>query len=88
MPARVQVYVANYCGYCRRATRLLDQKGVEYESIDVTDDRERRAWLRQVTGRHTVPQIFINGRSVGGSDDIHALDAAGKLDALLGEPAT
>lgn len=85
MPARVEVYYTTYCGYCRRAMRLLDSKDVEYEGHDVTHDPERRSWLRKVTGRHTVPQIFINGRSVGGSDDIHAMDARGELDAMLAE---
>ncbi len=65
--------------------RLLDQKQVPYERIDVTHDPERRAWLRDVTGRRTVPQIFIDGRSIGGSDDLHALDASGQLDEMIGE---
>jgi glutaredoxin 3 len=83
MPAKVEIYFATYCSYCHRALRLLDSKKVPYERIDVTDDPERRAWLREVTGRRTVPQIFIDGKSVGGSDDLHALDEAGKLDKML-----
>ena len=85
MPANVEVYYTTYCSYCRRALRLLDQKGVDYASHDVTGNPERRRWLESATGRHTVPQIFINGHSVGGSDDIHELDANGQLDALLAE---
>ena len=65
--------------------QLLDSKGVAYERFDVTSNPPKRTWLREVTGRRTVPQIFINGRSVGGSDDIHALDAAGRLDDMLAE---
>lgn len=87
MPAKVEIYFATYCSYCHRALRLLDSKKIPYERIDVTDDPERRAWLREVTGRRTVPQIFINGKSVGGSDDLHALDEAGKLDEMLSESA-
>ncbi len=86
MPAKVEVYFTTYCHYCRRAMHLLDSKGIDYERFDVTNDPDRRAWLREATGRHTVPQIFINGKSVGGSDDIHELDAAGKLDRMLSEP--
>ena len=85
MPALVEVYYTTYCFYCRSAMRLLDKKAVPYERYDVTSDREKRRWLVTVTGRYTVPQIFINGQSVGGSDDIHALDAEGRLDALLAE---
>jgi glutaredoxin 3 len=85
MSARVEVYFTTYCHYCRRAMRLLDNKGVAYERFDVTGNQPKRTWLREVTGRRTVPQIFINGRSVGGSDEIHALDAAGRLDGMLAE---
>ena len=64
--AKVQIYVTNYCGYCVRAKRLLEQKGVRFELFDVTNDPSRRQWLRQTTGRLTVPQVFINGQPVGG----------------------
>lgn len=85
MTAHVEVYYTTYCWYCRRAMRLLDEKGVDYVRHDVTSDPQRRAWLRTATGRHTVPQIFINGASVGGSDELHELDSMGRLDALLAE---
>jgi glutaredoxin 3 len=81
--AAVIVYTTGYCPYCYRAKSFLSQKGVEFEEIDVSGDRQKRAWLLQVTGQRTVPQIFINGRSVGGCDDIMELDARGKLDPLL-----
>lgn len=83
MPARVVMYLTPYCPYCDTARALLERKGVAAELIDVTGDRERRAWLREVTGRRTVPQIFIDGRPIGGSDDLHELEAQGKLDSLL-----
>jgi len=83
MPARVKVYTADYCPYCTRAIRLLKSKRVDFEEIDVTDDTEKRRWLAKVTGRQTVPQVFINGASVGGSDDLVDLNHSGELDQLL-----
>lgn len=82
--ADVKVYVTDYCPYCTRAKGLLKRKGVAFTEIDVSADPEARAWLVSTTGMRTVPQIFIDGKSVGGSDDIHALDRAGELDKLLG----
>jgi len=71
--------------YCHMARGLLDRKGVAYEVIDVGADPSRRAEMTQrAMGRRTVPQIFIGGQPVGGSDDIHALDRQGRLDPLLG----
>jgi glutaredoxin 3 len=82
--AMVEIYTNPMCGYCMRAKRLLDRKGVNYTEIDLWQDPSRREeMLRRAEGRRTVPQIFINGRGVGGSDDIHALDARGELDRLL-----
>jgi glutaredoxin 3 len=85
--AQVTIYTTRWCGYCRSALRLLDQKGVAYVNQDVGSDDKTRRWLVDVTGRTTVPQVFINGRSVGGYDDIAALDRRGELDRLLVEPA-
>lgn len=82
--ADVQIYVTNYCPYCTRAKALLQRKGVAFQEFDVEGDSEKRAWLVKATGQRTVPQIFIDGRSVGGCDDLHALDRAGDLDRLLG----
>jgi glutaredoxin 3 len=82
--AQVEIYTADLCPYCARAKRLLVSKGVSYQEIDVTMDASKRASMTQrAGGRRTVPQIFINGQHVGGCDDLHALDAAGKLDPLL-----
>lgn len=79
----VDIYVTAYCGYCDRAKQLLRRKGVAFRELDVGNDPEKRAWLVTATGRRTVPQIFIGGRSVGGYDDIAALDRTGELDGLL-----
>lgn len=83
MPARIKMYTRKWCGYCTAAQRLLESKKIAFEQIDVTGDDEKRRWLVEVTGRTTVPQIFIDGKSIGGYDDLHALDVRGELDKLL-----
>lgn len=83
--ARIEIYTAPLCGYCHRARRLLGAKGAEYEEIDIARETGRRAeMIARAGGRATVPQIFIDGRHIGGSDDLAALDASGGLDPLLG----
>jgi glutaredoxin 3 len=82
MAAHVKVFTTSWCGYCHAAMRLLTQKGVQFEQVDAEDVKTRR-WLREVTGRSAVPQIFVDGRSVGGYTDIRDLDARGELDRLL-----
>ena len=85
MTARVEIYATQSCPYCHAARGLLQGKGVAYELIDVGREPERRVEMTQrANGRRTVPQIFIDGTHVGGSDDIHALDRQGKLDPMLG----
>lgn len=82
----VEIYTTPYCGYCAMAKRLLDRKGVAYSEIDVSADPElRAAMVQRANGRRTVPQIFIGTTHVGGSDDLHALEHAGKLDPLLAQ---
>ncbi|RMF09883.1 MAG: glutaredoxin 3 [Alphaproteobacteria bacterium] len=82
--AQVEIYTTMMCPYCYRAKNLLESKGVAYQEIDVGMDPDRRAeMIERAGGRRTVPQIFINGRHVGGSDELASLDAAGKLDELL-----
>jgi glutaredoxin 3 len=82
--AKVEVYTTTYCPYCVRAKQLLDAKDVDYTEIDVTGNDEVRIKLVEMSGgRKTVPQIFINGVSIGGYDDMRALEESGKLDALL-----
>ncbi|MFC7497640.1 glutaredoxin 3 [Enterovirga sp. GCM10030262] len=83
--ARVEIYTKFLCSYCFRAKRLLDDKGAAYEEHDITMGGDRRAeMIQRANGRTTVPQIFIDGRHIGGSDDLAALDRDGKLDPLLG----
>lgn len=84
--AQVEIYTTDYCPYCVRAKQLLDMKDVDYTEIDVTgDDAARVALVEKSGGRRTVPQIFINGRAIGGYDDMRALEESGKLDSLLAE---
>jgi glutaredoxin 3 len=86
MQPKVVMYRTPYCPYCSMAARLLAQHHVEFEEIDVTGDHQRRQWLVAASGQRTVPQIFINGRSVGGFDDLSALVRRGELPALLAAP--
>ena len=86
MSAAVHIYTTRWCGYCFAAKRLLDQKKVAYQDHDVSGDQDKRRWLVEVTGRSTVPQVFINDRPVGGYTDLRALDDRGELDRLLAEP--
>lgn len=82
--AKVEIYTKFLCPYCTRAKSLLASKGVEVIEYDITMGGEKRAeMLQRAPGRTTVPQIFINGRHIGGSDDLAALDRAGGLDPLL-----
>jgi len=84
--ARIEIYTTPFCGYCARAKSLLDGKGAAYEEMDVMMDDRKRAEMRERSKRTTVPQIFINGQHIGGSDDLAALERAGKLDPLLAQP--
>lgn len=82
---KVEIYTKLYCGYCHRAKRLLDQKGVEFVEYDITLGGPKKAeMLERKPDAFTVPQIFIDGRPIGGSDDLARLDREGKLDSLLG----
>jgi glutaredoxin 3 len=82
--ARVEIYTKMFCGYCTAAKRLLARKGVDFEEYDITLGGPKRAeMLQRANGRTSVPQIFIDGVHVGGSDDIHALDHDGRLDPML-----
>ena len=81
------MYTTNVCPYCIQAKSLLKKKGVEFEEINVSGDHDTRDWLVKVTGRRTVPQIFINDEPIGGYDDMRALDANGELDKKLQQSA-
>jgi glutaredoxin 3 len=90
--APIEIYTTRYCSYCLAAKALLQRKGVPYTEVDVTGDPQRRKqMIERANGRMTVPQIFIGTNHVGGSDELYALDRAGKLDPLLaaaqGQPA-
>jgi len=80
----VELYTSPYCGYCHAAKRLLTRKGVSFQEVDVMANPDKRPEMeRRAKGGRTVPQIFIGGVHVGGCDELHALERAGKLDALL-----
>ena len=80
----VEIYTTGYCPYCSAAKSLLKRKGVAYKEIDLGRDwAQRDEMIKRANGRMTVPQIFIGPVHVGGSDELHALERAGKLDALL-----
>ena len=80
----VEIYTSPICGFCVRAKRLLDAKGVAYVEHDVFAEAGARSeMIRRADGRRTVPQIFIDGEGVGGCDELHALERSGRLDAML-----
>jgi len=80
---KVTIYSTRFCPFCVMARRLLDKKGVHYQEIRVDAEPARRDEMRTRSGRHTVPQVFVDDRHVGGYDDLCALDCAGRLDSLL-----
>ena len=80
---RVEIYVKGFCPFCYRAEKLLDSKGVEYETYVLDSMERRQEMIQRANGRTTVPQIFIDDHHVGGCDDLYALDREGKLEQLL-----
>lgn len=85
--AKVEVYTTSFCPYCIRAKALLKSKGVAFEEIDVSGDAALREKMIEMSGgRRTVPEIFINGKIIGGYDELRALEDEGALDPLLSEP--
>jgi glutaredoxin 3 len=82
--AEVELYTTMFCPYCSRARVLLQRKGVAFTDIDITEEPGRRGeMIRRAGGRTSVPQIFINGEHIGGSDELVALESAGELDGKL-----
>jgi glutaredoxin 3 len=81
--ADIEIYTQDWCGFCARAKRLLDRKGVAYREIDAPNGSAARAESNARSGRTTVPQIFIDGRHLGGCDELVALERVGALDPLL-----
>jgi len=80
---RVEIYVKTFCPFCYRAEKLLDSKGVQYETYMLDSSERRQEMIQRANGRTTVPQIFIDDEHVGGCDDLYALDREGKLEQLL-----
>lgn len=80
---RVVIYSTTYCGYCQRAKQFLKNKNIPFSEIDVTNDVALREKMEADTGRRTVPQIFIDGKHIGGWDDLFELDKNGGLDTLM-----
>lgn len=82
--ARVEIYTKSFCPYCARAKALLGEKGAAFEEYEISTDAEKRQeMIQRAGGRTTVPQVFIDGGHVGGSDDLAALERDGKLDSML-----
>jgi glutaredoxin 3 len=77
--SHVVVYTTPFCGFCRAAVRLLKLRAIPFVERDVSGDRDARKWLAEASGQHTVPQIFFGGRSIGGYDELAAIDASGNL---------
>lgn len=81
---QIRIYEKDYCPYCKRAKKLLDQKSVKYSEIDISDSKELlEEMLRESGGRKSVPQIFIGEKHIGGCDDLYEMEASGELDKLL-----
>lgn len=80
---KIELYIIPNCPQCLLAQRLLNQKAAVFEKIDVYKDDAKKAWLKEVTGQSTLPQLFVNGRSFGGFDEMSALEHAGKLNLVL-----
>lgn len=84
MAAKIEIYTTPTCGFCHAAKRLLNAKGARFHEISLASEPTRRSeMMDRARGRHTVPQIFINGQHVGGFDDLYALERGGKLDPML-----
>lgn len=85
--ATVEIYTTLLCPFCSRALSLLKRKGVDYTEVDVTFRPKARRAMAERAGATSVPQIWIDGRHIGGCDELHALDAAGELDPMLAQDA-
>ena len=82
---KAKIYTTDYCPYCKKAKKLLDTKGIKYEEINLTNDPDMRSKLVETTGRNTVPQIYINGKHIGGYTDLERDEMSGHLDLILSE---
>ncbi len=86
--ARIVMYGTEYCSYCAAARMLLKKKGVDWEEISISGDEDKRREMMDRSGGRTVPQIFIDGKSIGGFDDLYSLEKDGRLDAILSKAAS
>ena len=82
----VTIYGTEFCSYCTAARMLLKKKGVDYTDIVISRDDDARQEMERLSGRRTVPQIFIGGRSIGGFEELYTLERSGELDSLLAGP--
>ncbi len=83
----IEIYTKSYCPFCRNAKTLLDSKGLSYREIEISSSSALQQEMQDRSGRRTVPQVFINNRHIGGSDDLAAADANGILDELISLPS-
>ena len=83
--AEITIYSRSWCSFCAQAKSLFDSKGVKYQVIDIEEQPEKRDEMISLSGRTSVPQIFINQQSIGGCDDLYALHASGELDRQINE---
>jgi len=81
--AKVTIYSRSWCSFCKQAKSLLESKGIDYTTIDIEEQPEKREEMIELTGRTSVPQVFINDQAIGGCDDLFALHSSGELDTLL-----
>jgi len=84
--AEITIYGTEFCSFCTAARMLLKKKGVDYADVLVSRDDERREKMERLSGRRSVPQIFIDGHSIGGFEELYALEISGELDSLLSTP--
>lgn len=84
---QISMYTTNWCPYCQQAKRLLESEGLTWKEINIELEGISRVQLSKITGGHTVPQILINGKSIGGFTDLYSLQQSGKLNELLENPA-
>ncbi len=85
MTKSVVIYTSRTCGYCFKAKKLLEMKGISFEEIDVSNNQVKRQEMMKLSGRHTVPQIWIGDEHIGGCDDLYRLERVGSLDSILGQ---
>lgn len=85
--ARIRIYGTAYCSYCMAARMLLKKKGLDFEEVFVDREASLRQEMESLSGKRSVPQIFVDGRPIGGFDELYALDRSGELDRMLGEAA-